>query len=129
MLAVDTNFVVRYLTGDHPSQAARARAIIDCEDVLVTATVMLETEWVLRTIYGYKSEQLADAIEGFAGLPHVTCEKPENLLLALAWLRAGMDFADAFHLAAARECDAFLTFDEDLIRSAKTIGLSAVRRP
>ena len=53
MLAVDTNVVVRYLTGDHPEQFANAKALIDGEDLFVCATVLLETEWVLRSVYGY----------------------------------------------------------------------------
>lgn len=44
MLAVDTNLIVRYLTGDHPKQSAKARAVIDGDNVLVSTTVVLETE-------------------------------------------------------------------------------------
>ena len=28
MIAVDTNLIVRYLTGDHPEQSARAQALV-----------------------------------------------------------------------------------------------------
>jgi len=28
MLAIDTNLIVRYLTGDHPKQSPRARKLI-----------------------------------------------------------------------------------------------------
>jgi predicted nucleic acid-binding protein len=52
MLAIDTNLIVRYLTGDHPEQSPKARALIDSEDVFVCTTVLLETEWVLRSVYG-----------------------------------------------------------------------------
>jgi predicted nucleic acid-binding protein len=31
MLAIDTNLIVRYLTGDHPEQSPKARALIDSE--------------------------------------------------------------------------------------------------
>ena len=40
MLAVDTNVVVRLLTGDNPAQAARARAIFQRETVFVVKTVI-----------------------------------------------------------------------------------------
>ena len=40
MLAIDTNIVVRYLTGDHPEQSPKARALIDSEDVFVCTTVL-----------------------------------------------------------------------------------------
>ncbi len=44
MLAVATNVVVRFLTGDEPAQAARARAIFQRETVFLAKTVVLETE-------------------------------------------------------------------------------------
>jgi predicted nucleic-acid-binding protein len=48
MLAVDTNVMVRYLTGDDAEQFAKASALIRDEDIYVGTTVLLETEWVLR---------------------------------------------------------------------------------
>ena len=40
MLAIDTNIIVRYLTGDHPKQSAAAKALIDGKDVFVCTTSM-----------------------------------------------------------------------------------------
>ena len=54
MIAIDTNLVVRYLSGDHPEQSARARALVDQNPVFVGLTVVLEVEWVLRSAYGYR---------------------------------------------------------------------------
>ena len=53
MLAIDTNLILRYLTGDRPEQSPKARTLIDNEEVFVCTTVLLETEWVLRSAYGY----------------------------------------------------------------------------
>ena len=39
MKAIDTNVVVRYLTGDDPRQAARARAAVDEGHVFVSTTL------------------------------------------------------------------------------------------
>ena len=50
MLAIDTNVVVRYLTDDHPGQSPRARGLIDGQAVFVAVTVILEVEWVLRSV-------------------------------------------------------------------------------
>ena len=61
MRAVDTNVVVRYLTGDDPGQAARAKAAIDAGDVFVSTTVLLESAWVLRSVYGFAEEEVAAA--------------------------------------------------------------------
>ena len=55
MLAIDTNVIVRYLTADHPEQASRARALVDGAAVFVPVTVILESEWVLRSAYGFAS--------------------------------------------------------------------------
>jgi predicted nucleic acid-binding protein len=72
MLAIDTNLIVRYLTGDHPEQSPKARTLIDNEEVFVCTTVLLETEWVLRSAYGYTPLQIGAALSAFAGLPRVT---------------------------------------------------------
>ena len=115
---VDTNVVVRYLTGDDPGQAARARAVIDAGDVFVSTTVLLESEWVLRSVYGLSRTEVAAALRAFAGLPGLSVESPAVLSEALDHAERGMDFADALHLAAAARCEALLTFDLRFIEQA-----------
>jgi predicted nucleic-acid-binding protein len=129
VLAVDTNVVVRYLTGDHPRQFARAKAVIDAGDVFLSTTVLLETEWVLRSLYRYPATRIAAALRALAGLAEINLEEPSAAAQALEWFERGLDFADALHLAKAAGCDAMLTFDRAFARSA--IGLSgiAVRAP
>ncbi|MBM2827939.1 MAG: VapC toxin family domain ribonuclease, partial [Actinobacteria bacterium] len=39
------------------------------------------------------------------------------------WFRRGIDFADALHLAGCDEVEAFVTFDEVLIRKGKRLKL------
>ena len=119
MRAVDANVVVRYLTGDDPTQAARARAVIDAGDVFVGTTVLLESDWVLRSVYGFSGKEVAVALRGLAGLPNVRVESPALLAEALDRAENGMDFADALHLGSAARCDAMLTFDRRFIDSAK----------
>ncbi len=119
MKAVDTNVVVRYLIGDDPDQAARARAVVDGEPVFVATTVLLETAWVLRRTYGMGRSEVAQALRAFGGLPGVILEHPERTAEALDRAESGMDFADALHLGAARACDALLTFDRKFIRRAR----------
>ena len=118
MRAVDTNVVVRYLTGDHPEQAARARAAIDGGPVFASTTVMLESEWVLRSVYGFGGTEVAAALRSFSGLPNVSIESPVLLAEALDRAQMGMDFADALHLGAATRCEAMLTFDRRFIEMA-----------
>ena len=119
MRAIDTNIVVRYLTGDDPEQASRARAVVEGGDVFVGTTVLLESEWVLRSVYGYSGPEVAAALRAFAGLPGVSVESPAMLAEALDCTENGMDFADALHLGAAARCEAMLTFDRRFIELAK----------
>jgi predicted nucleic acid-binding protein len=129
MLAIDTNVIVRYLTGDHPGQSARARKLIDDNDVFVGTTVLLETEWVLRSVYGLAPAQVAKALRDFAGLSDVTMEDPGLAAQALDWSGGGMDFADALHLAKATGCEAFVSFDRRFARMANKVGAVRVREP
>jgi predicted nucleic-acid-binding protein len=128
MLAIDKTGIVRYLTGDHPGQSARARALIDAEPVFVSLTVLLETEWVLRCVYGYDTARIARALRGFSGLPQVAIEDPSLAAQALDWVEGGMEFANALHLAKSAACTEFVTFDRGLVRSANLPGAIPVRR-
>jgi predicted nucleic acid-binding protein len=129
MLAIDTNVIVRYLTGDHPRQSARARALVDREDVFVPTTVLLETEWVLRSVYGFERAKVCGALRAFAGLPRVSLDDAALVATALERMDGGMDFADALHLGRAEACDAFVTFDQQFIRAARSAGVQHVRAP
>ncbi|HEX4077953.1 MAG TPA: type II toxin-antitoxin system VapC family toxin [Rhizomicrobium sp.] len=129
MLAIDTNLVIRYLVGDHPTQAAKARSLIDGNDVFVGATVLLESEWVLGSIYGFDSERITAALAAFAGLPRVTVEDPALLATALDWMSKGIDFADALHLLRPEHCEAFVTFDARFAKAANRLGGLSVRTP
>ena len=129
MIAIDTNILVRYLTGDHPAQSRKARALVDGAEIFIGRTVMLESEWVLRSVYGYSTMQVSRALRAFAGLPRVTVESPAMLAQALDLAEGGMDFADALHLPAAGDCEFMATFDRKFIRAAKAAGLAGVREP
>jgi predicted nucleic-acid-binding protein len=117
--AVDTNILVRFLTADDPKQAKTARRVIEAGDIFIGATVILETEWVLRAGYGFTPNVVAAGLRGIAGLPGVTIEEPADVAQALDWMVEGMDFADALHLTRANHCNAFVTFDKKLAARAK----------
>lgn len=127
MIAIDTNLIVRYLTGDHPEQSPHARRIIDGEAVFVAATVVLEVEWVLRSTYGFRPTDVADALKAFGGLPTVTVEDAALVAAALDLAEKGMDFADALHLSRSAHCEGFVTFDRKLVKAAKAADYENVR--
>jgi predicted nucleic-acid-binding protein len=120
--AVDTNILVRFLTADDEKQAKASREIIAAGDIFISTTVVLETERVLRAGYGFASANLGAGLRALGGLPGVTFEEPGKVAQALDWLGAGMDFADALHLAKAADCTAFMTFDRQLARRARALG-------
>jgi predicted nucleic acid-binding protein len=129
MLAVDTNVIVRYLTADHPEQFAKTSALVHSEDVYVCTTVLLETEWVLRRAYRFSRDQIIAALTAFAGLARVTLEDPVWAAKALEWMRSGLDFADALHLANAEGCEAFVSFDQHFAAAANALSEVKVRAP
>lgn len=129
MIAIDTNIVVRYLTGDHPEQSARARELVDAGPVFVPITVLLEAEWVLRSAYRLPAPDIARALRAFGGLPSVTFDDAQIVAEALDRAERGMDFADALHLGNANGCEGFFTFDQKLIKAAQREGIDGVREP
>jgi predicted nucleic-acid-binding protein len=129
VVAVDTNVLVRLLTGDEPAQSARARAIFERETVLLAKTVILESEWVLRRLYRFGSARIADAFVALIALPDLVCEDAGAVADAIQWMRGGTDFADALHLASARPAGRFATFDYKLVQRAAKIADIAVVRP
>lgn len=119
MTAIDTNVVVRLLANDDPRQAGRAARLLSAGKVLVPATVLLETEWVLRAAYGAERPVIAQALRKFLALPDVVCDQLTAVLQALDAYSAGLDFADAMHLAMAKgTATRFASFDRDLKRRA-----------
>lgn len=131
MTAIDTNIIVRLLANDDPDQAARASRLLDEGRVFVATTVILETEWVLRAAYGADRNTIRQALQKFLALPGVTVEHQAVVLQALDAYAAGMDFADALHLAAAKgHATRFATFDQNLKkRAARLHGTVPVVEP
>ena len=129
MLAIDTNIVVRLLTGDDVRQARRARAVVEGNVVFVATTVLLEAAWVLRSARGYASSEVLSALKAFVGLPGVVLQEPERVAVAVRWAEGGMSFPDAIHLAAASDCEAFVSFDDKMAKSAAKAGAITVRQP
>ena len=121
MIAVDTDVVVRLVTGDHAAQAARAAAVFRSGAVFIAKSVLLETEWVLRYSYGLESAAIAGVLRRLLGLPNVSVEDPPSVAAAVRRLEAGLDFADALHLASSASADRFVTFDARFARRAATV--------
>ncbi|MDX2178953.1 MAG: type II toxin-antitoxin system VapC family toxin [Bryobacteraceae bacterium] len=126
MVAVDTNVVVRLLTGDHPGQAAAARLVFESGPVWIAKTVLLESRWVLERLYGFPERKIHEAFRSLLGLRGVSCEDSAAVERALALSSAGIDFADALHFTSRPIEAAFVSFDRKLVKRAVRAGIEAV---
>ncbi|MHB8381966.1 MAG: type II toxin-antitoxin system VapC family toxin [Candidatus Binataceae bacterium] len=120
---------MRLLTSDDPAQAARAHALFEREAILLAKTVMLESEWVLRRLYRFGADRIAEAFAALIALPDVSCEDSAAVADAIRWMRDGLDFADSLHLASARPAGRFATFDGALVRRAAKVAEIKIVRP
>ncbi|HEX4137919.1 MAG TPA: type II toxin-antitoxin system VapC family toxin [Bryobacteraceae bacterium] len=123
MTAVDTNVVVRLLAADHPKQAAAARRLFAAGPIWIAKTVLLETNWVLRCLYGFDQAAVCNALTKLLGLANVHTEDKPSLVAALALAAHGIDLADAIHLTSTPPGAAFVSFDQSLIGRAKRAGV------
>jgi predicted nucleic-acid-binding protein len=122
MIAIDTNVLVRILTNDDPAQAKRATRRLRSDTVWVSRTVLLETEWVLRHAYELDAAAIGKAFLTVLGVASIEVEDRTAVLQALSWHAAGMDFADALHLAVSHSASAFVSFDRAFAKAAKRLG-------
>ncbi len=121
MLAVDTNVIVRLLVNDDERQAAQARRLFADEQIWVSVTVLLETAWVLESVYERSAAETIRALLGVVGLPNVQVEDAAAVARAFDVARGGVELADALHLVRAPEAAEFVTFDRRLVKSGRKV--------
>jgi predicted nucleic-acid-binding protein len=104
MRAVDTNILVRLIARDDPRQLAAAEAYIS-KGAWVSTVVLAETSWVLESVYGLGSEQLATVVEMLLGHEQLSLQDAEIVSAALAKFRAAQasGFTDCLILEIARK--------------------------
>ncbi len=128
-IALDTNVLVRHLIADDPVQAAAAKALIDGDDDLVIATIVLcELVWVLRGVYRYARPEIAILLRDIVSMSNVQVDLPA-VEAGLRMLERGGDFGDGViaHDASRTRCDRLVTFDRDFARisaSARVVLLA-----
>ncbi len=118
MIALDTNILARFYCNDADDregqrQRAIARRVLESHRALyVSLSVVLELEWVLRGFYEQRPAAVCAVLEHLLGLPNVHVEAWERVSDAIRAHQAGLDFADALHLASAGHCEQLLSFDD-----------------
>lgn len=128
MVAIDTNVLVRLLTADAPTQYRASLKVFSSPRIFIADSVILETEWVLRAVYGLQPGDVCDSFRKVFGLPNVTLDDPQRIALVLYWHEGGLDFADGFHLALSQHCDTLETFDTQFIKGAQGLSTCSVKR-
>jgi predicted nucleic-acid-binding protein len=123
--ALDTNVVVRFLVADDAGQAAAVgrlfqKAEEERERLFISLPVVLETIWVLTSVYDCPRGKLIEALERLRQLPCLRFDRvrlidrflevareshadPADLLIGLAGAEAG--------------CDTTITFDRRLAKT------------
>jgi predicted nucleic-acid-binding protein len=127
MIALDTNVLLRFFVSD-PDDAESARqrpAAAEClgQRAFATVTVLLEFEWVLRGFYKLPRGEILRVLRALASLENVSLEDRGSVLIALDAYAAGLDFADALHVARSARAATFRTFDRRLARAARRARL------
>ena len=100
---VDTNVVVRHLTGEPPDLADRATRYLATErDLLLTDLVVAETVYVLESFYEAPRSQVAEAVRSLLAFDSIVCVDPALLLRAIEVFEVDrLDFAESYLVACA----------------------------
>lgn len=126
-VTVDTNVLVRAVVQDDPVQARRAAAVLrDASLVAVALPALCELVWVLRKVYGFDVEDVAQALRALMATTNVAMNRPAAAA-GLAILEAGGDFADGVIAYEGNWLggEAFVSFDKKAVRLLAAQGQSA----
>ena len=119
MRAVDTNVLIRLTVRDDPEQVASAEAFV-AKGAWVSHLVLVETLWVLRSVYGHSPSEIATAVEILLNHQDLMIQDSDVVAAALQHLRKrpALGFSDCLILEVARKAGhvPLGTFDGDLSR-------------
>jgi predicted nucleic-acid-binding protein len=104
MRAVDTNVLVRLITGDNPKQASAAEKFVS-SGAWVSHLVLAETIWVLATVYDRDARALAQTVDFLLKHRDLTIQDAEVVVAALVHYRdrPSLGFSDCLVLEIARK--------------------------
>lgn len=117
---VDTNIIVRHLTGDPPAMATRATAYLTMASELFLADLIVaETIYVLESFYKTPRDQVATSMRSLVALRSVITVDPALLLRALEVYETDrLDFSEAYLVALAESSgvNRIASFDRSIDR-------------
>jgi predicted nucleic-acid-binding protein len=117
---LDSNVLIRHLTGDPPVQARRASAFLAAADeLLVPDLIVAEVVFVLESFYEVERERVAELVRAVIGFPAIVVVDAPLLLRALEVYEVDrIDFAEAYLVASAEATgvDTIASFDRSIDR-------------
>jgi len=117
---LDTNVLIRHLTGDPPVQARRATSYLRrANELLLPALIVAEVVYVLESFYEVKRQRVAELARAIVGFPAVVVVSESLLLRALEVYEVErLDFADAYLVASAEASGVgtIASFDREIDR-------------
>lgn len=120
VVAIDTNVLVTFLARRKEPEFAAAAQVLGNESVYIPPTVLLETEWVLRSVFRADRAAVVATLAEIVELPNVATEA--WVTQALDWSAKGIEFADSMHLAASDRADVFFTNDRDFVKRGERLS-------
>jgi predicted nucleic acid-binding protein len=100
---VDSNVLIRHLTGDPPDMARRATALIrEVDEMLLADLILAEIIYVLESFYEVQRHEVARLARAVLAFPSMRTIDPALLLRAIeVYETAHLDFAEAYLVASA----------------------------
>lgn len=119
-LLLDTNVLVRFITGDPADMAEKARRLVERADagelvLHITPVILAETFFTLESYYTMNRKEVASILRGFLNCRGIEVTEKDRLLDALLRCQdKGAHFADAYLAACAADSgEAIASFDRD----------------
>lgn len=117
---VDTNVLIRHLTGDPPAQAARAtRFLAGTEPLELADLIVAEVVYVLESVYEVARGDVSRLARSIVASDRMRVADLPLLLRTLeVYERHRLDFADAYLVASAERSGvgAVVSFDHGISR-------------
>lgn len=131
MASLDTNVLVRLLVKDDQRQYAQSLSLIreaskQDEMLYVPVTVVLELEWVLRSVYGMDKPAILGALVALLETRELRFQSEPAVERGIEHYRRSVaDFADCIHLGLGGTAGELplLTFDR---KAARMTGVQSV---
>jgi predicted nucleic-acid-binding protein len=121
LIALDTNALVRLLIDDDEKQAGIVKELIVSAEkqgrqILILTEVLIETVWVLESVYECTREDIHSFLETLAYTSAFTLSEPQIVINTIRHFRKGGDFADIIIVMQAlnHQAKKMLSFDKKL---------------